>query len=297
MRLSASAATLLLAPGCRPVAAGRPATTPEAPVPAGAKNGSVPSADGVPIHYHAEGDGSPALVFVHGWSCDGSYWSEQVRAFSPRRRVTTIDLAGHGQSGKDRREWTIPAFAQDVRAVIEALDLERVVLVGHSMSGVVILEAARLLPGRVVALIPVDTLHDVTWKPGKEIDDLLETMQRDFPGAARQFVKGMFPPGADPDLVETISGRMSGAPPAIAMAVLRAAFTFDAAGAMAQVRQPIRAINSGTYPTKLETNRRYAPQFEAVIIQGTGHFPMLEKPEEFNRLLGEAIADLAAARP
>ena len=297
MRLSASVATLLLALGCRAGAGGRAGTTPEAPVPPRATDGSVSSADGVPIHYHTEGEGSPALVFVHGWSCDGSYWSEQVRAFSPRHRVVTIDLAGHGASGRGRTEWTIHAFAQDVRAVIEALDLERVVLVGHSMSGEVILEAARLLPERVIALIPVDTLHDVTWKPDKEIDDLLESMQRDFPGAARQFAKGMFPPDADPDLVETISSRMSGAPPEIAMAVLRAVFSFDSAGAMAQVRQPIRAINSGTYATRLETNRRYAPQFEAVIISGTGHFPMLEKPEEFNRLLADAIADLAPARP
>ncbi len=297
MRRAGFAATLFLALGCRAPAGGPPVTTPEASVPPGVLDGSVPSADGVPIHYHAEGDGSPALVFVHGWSCDGSYWSEQVKAFSPRHRVVTVDLAGHGKSGRDRREWTIPAFARDVRAVIEALDLERVVLVGHSMSGQVILEAAPLMPDRVIALIPVDTLHDVTMKPGKEIDDLLESMRRDFPGATREFVKGMFPPGADPDLADRIASRMSGAPPEIAVAVLRAVLSFDAAAAMARVRQPIRAINSATYPTQVETNRRYAPQFEAVIIQGTGHFPMLEKTGEFNRLLADAISDLVPARP
>jgi len=297
MRLSACAATLLLALGCRAPADGPAVMTPQTAVRPGVQDGYVPSADGVPIHYHAEGDGLPALVFVHGWSCDGSYWSEQVRSFSPRHRVVTIDLAGHGTSGRGRREWTIPAFAQDVRAVIETLNLERVVLVGHSMSGQVILEAARLLPDRVIALIPVDTLNDVTWKPGKEIDDLLESMRRDFPGATREFVKGMFPPGADPDLVERIASRISRAPPEIAVAVLRAVFSFDSAAAMARVRQPIRAINAATYPTQVEINRRYAPQFGAVIIQGTGHFPMLEKPEEFNRLLADAVADLAPARP
>jgi len=258
-------------------------------------DGSVPSADRVPIHYHAEGSGSPALIFVHGWSCDGRYWSEQVRAFSPRHRVVIIDLAGHGESGKGRREWTIPAFARDVQSVIESLGLERVVLVGHSMSGEIILEVARLLPDRVVGLIPVDTLHDVEWKPGKDLDDLLESMRQDFVGATRQFVEGMFPPTADAALVERISAQMSGAPPEIAVPVMRAIFTFDSARAMAQVRQPIRAINSGMYPTRLEINRRYAPQFAAVVIPGTGHFPMLEKPEEFNRLLAEAIADFAPA--
>jgi len=296
MRLFAFAAILVLALGCRPAGEEPIATSPGASMPAGILDDSVPSADGVPIHYHAEGSGSPAVVFVHGWSCDGGYWLEQVPAFRARYRVVTLDLAGHGRSGKDRSEWTIGSFAQDVRAVIEALGLEQVVLVGHSMSGEVILETARLLPDRVVALVPVDTLHDVEWKAGKDLDELLESMGRDFSAATRQFVRGMFPPGADAALVERISDRMSGAPPEIAVPVLRAAFTFDAAAALRKVRQPIRAINSGTFPTRIETNRRYAPQFQAVIMDGTGHFPMLERPDEFNRLLAAAITDLTAAR-
>src|SRR6267143_2759428 len=129
------AVALILALGCRSPAHGPAVPMPQAPVEPRVMDGSVPSADRVPIHYHAEGSGSPALIFVHGWSCDGRYWSEQVRAFSPRHRVVIIDLAGHGESGKGRREWTIPAFARDVQSVIESLGLERVVLVGHSMSG------------------------------------------------------------------------------------------------------------------------------------------------------------------
>ena len=246
MRLSACAATLLLALGCRAPADGPAVMTPQTAVRPGVQDGYVPSADGVPIHYHEEG-----VVDLHAAA------------------LQFVDQVG----------------------------LDRFVLVGHSMSGQVILEAARLLPDRVIALIPVDTLNDVTWKPGKEIDDLLESMRRDFPGATREFVKGMFPPGADPDLVERIASRISRAPPEIAVAVLRAVFSFDSAAAMARVRQPIRAINAATYPTQVEINRRYAPQFGAVIIQGTGHFPMLEKPEEFNRLLADAVADLAPARP
>ena len=89
---------------------------------------TVRSSDGVQIAYHTVGEGNPALVFVHGWSCDKSYWKEQVPFFSEKYRVVTIDLAGHGDSGADRTDWSIPAFGQDVASVIKALNLKRVIL-------------------------------------------------------------------------------------------------------------------------------------------------------------------------
>ena len=92
------------------------------------------SVDGVPIHYDVQGNGATALVFVHGWCCDRHYWDRQVSHF-PHYTVATLDLAGHGESGRDRTRWTMPAFGQDVVAVVEQLGLEQVVLIGHSMGG------------------------------------------------------------------------------------------------------------------------------------------------------------------
>src|SRR5512144_68056 len=117
--------------------------------PEAAVNGVVASADGVAIHYHAEGRGSPALVFVHCWACDRHLWDAEVPVFAASHRVVTLDLAGHGESGRGRKDWTIAAYAEDVRAVVEALHLDRVVLIGHSMGGPVIVEAARKMPARV----------------------------------------------------------------------------------------------------------------------------------------------------
>src|SRR5438874_9374588 len=111
-----------------------------------AHEGTVRSADGVPIHYETRGQGEPALVFVHGWAIDSRYWDAQVPVFARDHRVVTLDLAGHGRSGRDRKDWTVAAFGQDVRAVVEALKLPKVVLIGHSMSGNVILAAARAMP-------------------------------------------------------------------------------------------------------------------------------------------------------
>jgi hypothetical protein len=101
----------------------------------GAVEGTAASSDGVPIRYWATGGGEPALVFVHAWTCDHHVWDAQVAHFAGQHRTVTPDLAGHGASGRGRRDWTVEAFGEDVRAVVEALDLRRVVLVGHSMGG------------------------------------------------------------------------------------------------------------------------------------------------------------------
>jgi pimeloyl-ACP methyl ester carboxylesterase len=257
---------------------------------------SVPSADGVPIQYHAEGKGEPALVFIHCWSCDSTYWAEQVRHFAPLHRVVTLDLGGHGRSGPERGEWSIASFARDVEAVVKKLDLKRVVLLGHSMGGPVALEAARLMPERVVALVPVDTIQDAESKVDEaDLKAYLEAMEKDFKGTTDRFVRTMFLESADPALVDRIASDMASAPPAVAIGAIRSGATYDARESLQALKIPIHAINSEKYPLKLEVNRRYAPQFLVTVMPGTGHFPMLEKPDEFSRVAGEVIASVAPA--
>src|SRR5207253_5827184 len=118
----------------------------------GAVSGTATSPDGIPIRYHAAGKGDPALMFVHCGGCERGFWDGQVAYFAAKHRVVALDLAGHGQSGSGRKDWTMQAFGQDVVSVVEALGLKRVVLIGHSLGGPVVLEAARSMPGRVAGL-------------------------------------------------------------------------------------------------------------------------------------------------
>ena len=123
---------------------------------------TVRSADGVRIVYDVRGEGDTALLFVHCWACNRFFWRDQVDFFSPHYRVVTLDLAGHGQSGKDRTQWSILGLAQDVVAVANDLELNKIILIGHSMGGPVSLEAASELRGRVKAVVLVDAMSDVT---------------------------------------------------------------------------------------------------------------------------------------
>jgi pimeloyl-ACP methyl ester carboxylesterase len=255
------------------------------------REGTAASADAVPVRYWTAGEGSPAIVLVHCWTCDHRAWDAQVRHLADRHRVVTLDLAGHGASGRGRVEWTVEAFGEDVRAVVEALELRRAVLVGHSMGGPVALEAARRLPGRVVGLIPVDTLLDVERRvTGAELDAALAALRADYPGAVSTLMRDrLFLPTADPALVERVVGRAAAAPPEIAVPALEHTWRYDAAAALRRITVPICAINADRFATNLEANRRYAPQFQALIMPGVGHYPMLEAPARFNRLLDEAI--------
>jgi hypothetical protein len=81
------------------------------------------SSDGTNIHFDVKGNGDVALVFVHGWCCDRTYWNSQLNYFASNDTVVTLDVAGHGASGKGRKKWTVPAFGRDIVAVMDHLKL------------------------------------------------------------------------------------------------------------------------------------------------------------------------------
>jgi len=80
--------------------------------------------------------------------------------------------------------------------------------------------------------------------------------------------------------------------PDIAIPMLKAIFSYDPVPAMREIKVPIRAINADRVPTNVEGNRKYAPQFDVVIIKGTGHYPMLEDPARFNQMLADVLRGL-----
>jgi pimeloyl-ACP methyl ester carboxylesterase len=298
--LALAAIAILAATACgknetpAPVPTASPGAKAEKPA---SRDGRAESADGTSIAYTDTGTGDGALVFVHCWSCDRSYWEAQVEDLARDYRVVTVDLAGHGDSGADRKDWTIEAFGHDVEAVVNALKLRTVVLIGHSMGGFVVIEAARLLPGRVIGLIGVDTLHDVEMKfPKDETERMVKGLERDFAGTCKPFVKSMFLESSEAELVTEVTDDMCSAPPPIAIASLRAATSYDAAAGLDAAKVPLRCINGTHIPTNVETNQKHTPSFHVYPIENTGHFPMLERPVEFNRILRQAVEELTGPK-
>src|SRR6059058_4554693 len=168
---------------------------------AGPVKKTVRADDGLNLVCEVRGQGDTALVFLHGWCGDREYWKHQVGPFAADYRVVTLDQAGHGESGKNRTAWTVGCLAGDVGAVVKALGLRRVILVGHSMGGPVALVAAKRLPGTVVAVVGVDTLQNAEFKPPEEMrKKFLAGFEADFKGTMRAGLAGMLPEKVDPAL-------------------------------------------------------------------------------------------------
>lgn len=257
------------------------------------KIGTAASADGVPIEYEVHGDGdAPALVLIHGWSCDRSYWSQQVGPLSEHHKVVTSDLGGHGESGLGREDWTIDSFGADVATVISALDLESVVLVGHSMGGDVIFQAARRLPERVRLLVMADTYKQLgAPRSDEEINAFVARLEADFAGVTEGLVRGMFPAGADPALIERVARDMASAPPAVALSAIRSSFRHarEMPELLEQLHIPVVAINPDDAPTDRASMEKHGVDVE--IMPGVGHFLMMDDPAAFNEVILSAVAE------
>ena len=250
--------------------------------------------DGVTIVYSAAGAGEPALVFIHGGLADRTFWDAQFKAFAGRHRLLALDLAGHGESGANRQKWGIPEFAADVRAVVEAEKPKRVILIGNSLGGPVAIEAALLLPGCALGVVGVDTFQDLGSKIGAdEARQRAELFRGDFSGGLKQMLRALFHPDADPELVAEAERRMARTSPEAAYATLLSLAGYDTGAPARRMSVPVRAINGDLFPTDVEAVRRVKADFDAVILPHMGHYPMLERPEEFNRQLGLIIAELS----
>ena len=150
------------------------------------------------------------------------------------------------------------------------------------------------MPNRVVAIVPVDTLHNVDAKvPPEQLDEVFKQLEADYKTATTGFLNQLFFSPTTPAAVkEQVIKEALSRQPDVALAIIKAIFSYDAAAGLKEVKVPIRAINADGTPTSVEVNRKYAPQFDAVIIKGTGHYPMLEDPARFNQLLAEILRNL-----
>jgi len=253
--------------------------------------------DGAKIAYESKGSGDATLLFIHCWSCNRRYWDSAMAELSKHFRVVALDLRGHGESDRGRKDLKVADLAQDVDALIEQLKLKDVVLVGSSMGGSVSLAAAKDNPGTVVGVVCVDTLQNVEMKfPQEMMDNFVKSIERDFTAGIAKFMPAVFAKDADPKLIAWTVEQASKTDPQAAVSLIKDLFALDVRPWMSAVKVPIRCLNSDSSPplgvkTSVEVNRKYA-DFDVVELQGSGHLPQLERPEEFNRKLRETVEGL-----
>lgn len=256
----------------------------------------VRSRDGIELAYDTRGDaGVDALtvVLVHGWAGNRTHWANQIDVLAERHHVVALDLGGHGESGSGRGDWNLPAFGDDVVAVVEDVGADDVALVGHSMGGDAIVYAARSLGGRVRGLVWVDAFRSLGQEPTSSPEDVaafVAPFREDFPGAVERFARSLFPASADASLADRVAADMAAASREAALGSLGYALNREPPllAALATLTGPVVAINPDVAATDVESLRRHG--VEPIVLTGVGHYLMLEDPDQFNPVLIETLS-------
>ena len=255
---------------------------------------NIISDDGVMINYYIKGNEKKALVFVHGYSCSSEYWWPQLEYFSKDHTVIAVDIAGHGKSGLNRQEYSMDAFGNDVTSVIEHLDLEEVVLIGHSMGGPVIVKAANKLGVKTRLIVGVDTFHDLSTEGiGGFARTAVNTMFKLFyESMTEDSIDDFFIDKTDEDLARWIRNDALKSPKHISQGTLDALLTMNYPESLRELSIPIVALNARTFrETKLDSNMNTYKNLQIEFMEDVGHFIMLERPVEFNNWLETKISN------
>jgi len=254
------------------------------------------SNQGVNIAYSDTGKGDTTLLFVHGWCINRSYWSNQVSYFSKKYRVVTIDLAGFGQSGKNRNVWNTDAYGKDIDSVISQLNLKNVVLIGHSMAGHIILQGAINNPDKVIAMVGVDNFKSVgyieTQQDKKGYDTAINELRHHFKRYATQYFKDalFYKTTADSIKIRILSD-IAKADSVIAVDAMEDDH-FDEVKKISESKKRLYLINSDYTPTDTVGFKVNHIPYQLFNIRATGHFPMVEKPQDFNVVLTEILSKI-----
>jgi pimeloyl-ACP methyl ester carboxylesterase len=242
---------------------------------------------GVQLVYEDRGAGTPAFVFVHGWTCDRSFFAPQAEYFARRHRVVAVDLRGHGESDKPQGPYPVSAYADDLAYLIAHLGLGKVVAVGHSMGGITVLQLAAAHPACVAAIVMVDPAAFVRPPEARaRTEAMVAAIEAGNQEPRRQFLAdSMFLPTSDRQLVETVTARMLATPSHVAASAMRGILAFDGPAVAAQCTVPALhlAATPPRNPPHLMT--QWLPTVVNGWTVGAGHFSQLEAPEQVNAMI------------
>lgn len=242
---------------------------------------------GIKLAYDDQGAGKPAFVFVHGLTCNRSFFSPQAAHFARRHRVVSVDLRGHGESDKPEGPYPITAFADDIAHIIDHLELGKVVAVGHSMGGDIVLQLAASYPDHVAAIVMMDP--DPFEFPS-EIRTGYEAIAKALEAGNRepwrqQLKTYAFLPTSDRKLVEDVMAVAMAAPSDIAASALRGILQFDGKALAEQCKVPALHLAPTDPSNPPHLMSQWLPHVVNGLVVGAGHFIQLEVPDQVNAMI------------
>ncbi|APR85028.1 Beta-ketoadipate enol-lactone hydrolase [Minicystis rosea] len=257
--------------------------------------------DGCEIHYEVEGNGEPVLL-LHGLGSSLLDWEPQVAALARRYTVITLDFRGHGRSGKPPGPYRIDMFAADVVHVLSTLALGPAHVVGFSMGGMVGFQLAVDAPALVRSLVAVNCAPSFvpeTWKErmailGRRIALRLLGLRR----LAGLIAEKNLPRPDQEALRRKIAARIGQNDEVAYRAATMAILGWSVADRLGEIRCPVLVMTGDQDYTPVAKKRAYAARLaraRVAVVAGSRHLTPIEKPEAFNDILLDFLAEQRAA--
>ncbi len=247
------------------------------------------------VHYVTAGRGGHTLVFVHCWAGNLGFWREQVPAFADKARLVLVDLPGHGQSDKPRADYSMEFFADAVLAVMRDAAVHKATLIGHSMGAAVICAVYKKAPEKVAGLVSVDgALRRPQMSPQQAEQFVAPFRTAEYHEHTRRFIGTMFPVPGTEALRDQVIAEMLATPQHVMLGSMEGMFgsghpDWDVKTAAVPVlvinaKNPMWTADYEAYARALSTRTDYR------MMDGVGHWLMLEKPAEFNATLESMLS-------
>jgi sigma-B regulation protein RsbQ len=255
------------------------------------------------------GSGTQPMLFAHGFGCDQNMWRFVAPAFADDYRIVLFDYVGSGKSDVSaydaRRYASLDGYAQDVLDVCDALELEHVIFVGHSVSTMVGVLAAKREPERFAHLILVGPspryINDPPYVGGFEradIEGLLDTMDKNYIGWANFLAPAIMKNPDRPELAAELTASFCSTDPVIARRFAEVTFFADNRDDLAQVRVPsliMQCSDDMIAPNAVgEYLHRELAGSTLRVMKATGHCPHMSHPDETIELIREYLRTQAA---
>ena len=242
---------------------------------------------GVRLAYREEGTGDPPIVLVHGMACDHTHLLPQLEHFAPRHRVIAVDQRGHGASDAPDGAYTTEQFAEDLLALMDRLDVERPILVGHSLGGGVVLHAAVEHPERVRAVALLDSGIRRTAARKEELQPFYDTLGGpDHGERVREFVRARLFEETDGEAVfEAVAEVMAAVPARIFLAMGAGVVGYDSWTAAQSCTVPALMILAARPFFDVRSIDELPDVWQYGWAVGAGHFLQMVVPDQVNAML------------
>jgi len=250
--------------------------------------------NGVELHYEEHGDGDP-IVLLHGWLDNATVWDAQVEFLAKAHKVIAYDHRGHGRSERPKGDYSVRTLADDLHALARSLGLGKVALVGHSLGSMTALTFGLAHPDVVSRLVLASSTARLS-AAARVLGNVVATLNPVVP--YRRLVRLTQRSGFYRPTEELLSRAYKRAMMTSRYAAFECmkAFTgdYDLRGRLAEVAAPtLIVVGEKDFGTTVEMARYLNSHIKGSqlhVIPDCGHGLMEERPEEFNRVVGEWLA-------